>query len=112
MSIITIQVGQAGNQIGEKYLSLIARDAIAGGDDASIGQHFRYAEQPASLLQSKDTERGGIQYTARAVLVDMESKAVSKVLRTAKTSGQWSYNADTGVYAGTRGMRPNIFEEI
>eukprot|EP00041_Stephanoeca_diplocostata_P019620 m.426201 g.426201 ORF g.426201 m.426201 type:complete len:497 (+) comp21353_c0_seq5:613-2103(+) len=106
MSVITIQVGQAGNQIGQEFLDLVSRDALSGEDLATVDQHFRSAPRSRTHLAKDNSEYAGEQYIARAVLVDMESKAVSKVMRAAKQSCRWSYNTE-GVYAGTRGAGNN-----
>eukprot|EP00035_Acanthoeca_spectabilis_P009699 m.171149 g.171149 ORF g.171149 m.171149 type:complete len:169 (-) comp14807_c0_seq2:5291-5797(-) len=63
-SIVTVQVGQAGNQMGFEYLDTVARTALndAGhaADHDGLNQHF---------VEERDGSR-----TARAVAVDMEPK--------------------------------------
>jgi tubulin epsilon len=74
--IITIQVGQCGNQVGWKFWDVVygehGREA-AGTESGSA--FFREAEA------LRDGGRGGSGPRARAVLVDMEEGVVSQILR-------------------------------
>jgi hypothetical protein len=66
--IITIQLGQAGNQIGWRFWDAIDAEHRANGDAEADGTFFSRA-------------RGSGTRRARALLVDMEENVVSQVLR-------------------------------
>lgn len=77
-AVITVQVGQCGNQVGMRVLDALVRDA--GADE----RFFRRARAPRS---------GGADepVLARAVLVDMEPKAVREASASAAGTGLWAY---------------------
>ena len=70
MSVLTVQIGQCGNQLGQAMFESLA------SEKASAGAYFRHG--------AKET-----QPTARAVLIDMESKVVTSALRRRK---HWLYD--------------------
>lgn len=76
MATITLQLGQCGNQVGQSALDALHDDA--GPDE----RYFRRVPR-----------RGGGEdaIVARAVLVDMEPKAVRAAAATALATGRWSY---------------------
>ncbi|KAJ1638798.1 Tubulin/FtsZ, GTPase domain-containing protein [Pavlovales sp. CCMP2436] len=75
--VITIQVGQCGNQVGMRVLDALLHDA--GPDE----RFFRRARPwPGSAEES---------IVARAVLVDMEPKAVRDATAAALATGSWAY---------------------
>lgn len=70
MSIVTVQIGQCGNQIGSQFFSTVASDL----QSAPNSRLFRdYEEECRERFFSLD-ERG--QLTARAVMVDTEPKVL------------------------------------
>lgn len=78
--MLTLQVGQCGNQLGRALFDALAGELGGGGgggdealDDSSAGLFFRAA----------DDQRGGQPAVARAVLVDMEPKVVQQCLQPA-----------------------------
>lgn len=105
MSVITLQLGQCGNQIGSQLFSTLYEDAcstLGGGRrppssgsyyESSIERFFEIREK-TSCLQ------------ARAVLVDMESKVVHQTMLEAKRRKQWEYDTQC-VYTQKRGSGNN-----
>lgn len=89
MSIITIQIGQCGNQIGEKLFETIISDCY----DTQPASQFRFKPVTASqaslklnesyVSESKKkffTQNESDKLSARSVLIDMESKVVNKLV--------------------------------
>lgn len=89
MSIITIQVGQCGNQLGFELFKTLCQD-IEGGDKNGCHDQNYYSACTERFFAS-DCENGLV---ASAVLVDTEQKVVSKVLLEACRSNKWHYPKD------------------
>jgi tubulin epsilon len=107
--VITISVGQAGNQIGWRFWDLVAREAAANGApgvyDAGTSTFFENFREDAGSAAAAPRARGGggggaggvggglptvaslfgdaplASLRARAVLVDLEEGVVGQVLR-------------------------------
>ncbi|KAG8451669.1 hypothetical protein GDO86_003745 [Hymenochirus boettgeri] len=89
MSIVTVQLGQCGNQIGYELFDVISSDLHSKFGQSPVGKNdhywnvckerFFYNEKSGDLL-------------SRAVLVDMEPKVVSQTLSMAEYSGKWKYD--------------------
>ncbi|XP_015223064.2 tubulin delta chain isoform X1 [Lepisosteus oculatus] len=110
MSVVTVQLGQCGNQIGQELFKAIGDDSSSGQGLCSEGQKQAYAacsqERFFFLEQSGGTsfEEPGDESvrwcenkrlfpvpSARAVLIDMEPKVISQTMATAAKSGRWKY---------------------
>ena len=91
MSIITIQIGQCGNQIGEKFFETLINDCQ---DPRSIqNQLNRFKQQQPQQTETRQNEQyvqeckrrfftesekdKDTPLIPRAVLIDMESKVIS-----------------------------------
>ncbi|XP_074413432.1 tubulin delta chain isoform X2 [Zonotrichia albicollis] len=90
MSIVTVQLGQCGNQIGHELFSALCRD--------SHGTHGLCSKNENQSYQDSCKERFFCQEesavpAARAVLVDMEPKVISQALSMAASSGHWRYSS-------------------
>ena len=120
MSIITVQLGQCGNQIGRQLFSTLREDALGtlkGRQQQQRGESAYYETSTERFFVARDERRGGggcagnsngssSAPRARAVLVDMESKAVQQTLVEANRTGQWHYDP-TCVYVQKRGSGNN-----
>ena len=73
MSIVTVQLGQCGNQIGCQFFSTVASDLQSSPNSRVFGD---YEEECVDRFFSVD-ERG--KWTARAVMVDTEPKVLISV---------------------------------
>ncbi len=86
MSIITIQLGQCGNQLGTEFFTTIASEighlSSVEAQENAINTFFR----PSANW------REGAPPVARALLIDMEPKVVNRCQILAKQSGNWSYD--------------------
>mmetsp|Transcript_18963 Transcript_18963/g.52904 ORF Transcript_18963/g.52904 Transcript_18963/m.52904 type:complete len:371 (-) Transcript_18963:761-1873(-) len=72
MSVVTLQVGQCGNQVGSALFSTMwdSLTSGAGRDSAALHTFFR-----------EEDSMHGATHCARAVLMDMEAKVISATLR-------------------------------
>lgn len=93
MSVVSMQLGQCGNQIGGELFNLLIEEAtklnpqfISKTVDRKVNQE--YEEEVVERFFTRD-KSGTIN--ARAVMIDMESKAISQTLLEAKKSGKWTY---------------------
>ena len=89
MSIITLQLGQCGNQVGGQIFSTIVEDIFAKSTGLNSKENHAFIEASKETFFTEDKD-GNL--SARAVLVDMESKAITNTLQHAKKSGKWRYN--------------------
>uniref|UniRef100_A0A8C4X9L5 Tubulin delta chain n=1 Tax=Erpetoichthys calabaricus TaxID=27687 RepID=A0A8C4X9L5_ERPCA len=89
MSIVTVQLGQCGNQIGQELFDVISKDChnAQGQSNKTETEAYRACSQERFFSEDhgKDTP------SARAVLVDMEPKVISQAIATAAKSGIWKY---------------------
>lgn len=99
MSIVTVQLGQYGNQIGNSLFSTLLADSEA--DNVKNGSFY----ERESVQRFFDRDRAG-KLVARAVLVDMEPKVVQQSLVEAARSKKWCYN-ENSVYYQNRGSGNN-----
>ncbi|MGH0159944.1 UNVERIFIED_CONTAM: hypothetical protein FKN15_046223 [Acipenser sinensis] len=88
MSIVTVQLGQCGNQIGQELFNVISSDA-----HSSRGQCPKTESEAYSICSQERffSEGQNGAASARAVLVDMEPKVISHTISTAAKSGRWKY---------------------
>ncbi|XP_075760814.1 tubulin delta chain isoform X2 [Pelodiscus sinensis] len=89
MSIVTVQLGQCGNQIGYEVFNAICSDFHSAHGLCSKKENESYQE--ASKERFFSEEKTGVP-VARAVLVDMEPKVISQTLSMAAKSGHWKYD--------------------
>ncbi|KAI2656168.1 Tubulin delta chain [Labeo rohita] len=81
MSVVSLQLGQCGNQIGHELFSVISDD--------SNGPNRKKYKQCSDDRFFYETSAG--ELVARAVLVDMEPKVISQAIAKASKSGRWRY---------------------
>eukprot|EP00051_Salpingoeca_urceolata_P003270 m.56530 g.56530 ORF g.56530 m.56530 type:complete len:357 (+) comp12623_c0_seq2:92-1162(+) len=102
MSVVTVQIGQAGNQVGCEFFDALSQ--AASPDD--VATFFRQAStnRPSKrrMESASDGQHGATasatvvagsppKLEARAVLVDLEEKVIASTLQRAKQSGRWTY---------------------
>uniref|UniRef100_A0A673VRU0 Tubulin delta chain n=1 Tax=Suricata suricatta TaxID=37032 RepID=A0A673VRU0_SURSU len=88
MSIVTVQLGQCGNQIGFEVFDALYNDSHCPQGLCSKRENEVYQESCKERFFSE--EENGVP-VARAVLVDMEPKVINQTLSKAAQSGQWKY---------------------
>ena len=107
--IVSVQVGQCGNQLGLDFFGALAREGGQEAEDAygPAGGCPLYRHLPAFFRESPST-RGressrSCCSTARAVLLDAEPRVVnnvaSKTAPRAALSYQWQYPGDCSTAA-------------
>nr|XP_034995922.1 tubulin delta chain isoform X2 [Zootoca vivipara] len=89
MSIITIQLGQCGNQIGREVFNTICTDFRSTNGLCSKKENESFQAACKERFFSEEKPR---VLAARAVLVDMEPKVIGQTLSTASRSGTWNYD--------------------
>uniref|UniRef100_A0A670JH26 Tubulin delta chain n=1 Tax=Podarcis muralis TaxID=64176 RepID=A0A670JH26_PODMU len=89
MSIITIQLGQCGNQIGREVFDTICTDFRSTHGLCSKKENESFQAACKERFFSEEKSR---VLAARAVLVDMEPKVIGQTLSTASRSGTWNYD--------------------
>ncbi|XP_066430658.1 tubulin delta chain [Eleutherodactylus coqui] len=88
MSLITVQLGQCGNQIGYELFDVICNDLHSNG---LCPQKENGLYQAASKERFFDEHKSG-DFVSRAVLLDMEPKVISQTLSMAANSHKWRYS--------------------
>jgi len=73
MSVVTVQLGQCGNQIGSQFFSTVASDLQSSPNSRLFSD---YEDECVSRFFSVD-DHG--KWTARAVMVDTEPKVLISV---------------------------------
>lgn len=82
--IVTMQVGQCGNQIGRRFWSELLHEAAAqpqSGYDAAMSAMFRNVDTRYEPELDLDVGHSFSSLRARAILVDTEEGVVSETLR-------------------------------
>ncbi|XP_065816435.1 tubulin delta chain isoform X1 [Labrus bergylta] len=121
MSVVTVQLGQCGNQVGHELFDLTCSDARGG-------QRRLYGSASCERFFHQ-TAHGGMSYSgcvfclygttaylflsfcwselvARAILVDMEPKVINQCICRASRSGMWRYG-DTSYFSQKQGSGNN-----
>ncbi|XP_068834366.1 tubulin delta chain isoform X3 [Capricornis sumatraensis] len=88
MSIVTVQLGQCGNQIGFEVFDALFNDSHCPRGLCSKRENEAYQASCKERFFSE--EENGVPL-ARAVLVDMEPKVINQTLSKAARSGRWKY---------------------
>ncbi|XP_045369702.2 tubulin delta chain isoform X2 [Camelus bactrianus] len=88
MSIVTVQLGQCGNQIGFEVFDALFSDSHCPQKFCSKRENEAYQASCKERFFSE--EEDGVP-VARAVLVDMEPKVINQTLSKAAHSGRWKY---------------------
>ena len=116
MSVVTVQLGQCGNQIGSQFFKTVYSDATGSFNsksksasssntayrDVSLERFFYTADPPHAAKISSSRSR----LRARSVLVDMETKVVQQMLAEARKNGNWSFD-ESCVYTQKKGSGNN-----
>jgi tubulin delta len=82
MSILTLQIGQCGNQVGQALYECIASQMINSSP----------ASQSVAGEVFFDYDEKNKKYEAKSLLVDMEPKVINECLISKKLEGLWDYN--------------------
>lgn len=86
MSVVTVQIGQCGNQLGSAFFSALADELLPLDSTPNSGSEAFFWQNAAG------------EYKPRALLLDMEPKVVQACLRRkGRTTQSWSYCARNAV---------------
>ncbi|KAH6921053.1 hypothetical protein HPB50_027961 [Hyalomma asiaticum] len=101
MSVLTLQIGQCGNQLGFEFFNVLAQDIGIGEPEAhsDLDYHSRSTERFFTV-----DPQGGV--LASALLVDTEIKVVGRVSKDACNSNKWHY-ASGAAYTSAQGAGNN-----
>ena len=105
MSVVTIQLGQCGNQIGFEFYDLLSKSASKPNHGPLSSFH---SDDYSDLVSERffHTKESGKTF-ARAVMVDMEQKVIGQAFHdTQRHSSTWSYHRDQQV-TGKKGSGNN-----
>lgn len=93
MSIITLQLGQCGNQIGGQMFQSLMDDIYMKPIQTMIppNKNQDYIDEVLSTFFYQDGRSENQLPKARAVMVDMEPKVIAQTCLDAKKSGKWQY---------------------
>lgn len=82
MSLLTFQIGQCGNQVGEAFYNFIAEEIVNAppASQAIAGEAF------FNYNQKND------KFEARSILIDMEPKVINECLISKKKENLWDYD--------------------
>ena len=84
MSVVTLQIGQCGNQLGHDLYNVLAQNVLDGSSNIASDMFFR-----------QDSHG---KYTPRALLLDMEPKVVNQCIYTTnRPATQWAYDSANAV---------------
>mmetsp|Transcript_6826 Transcript_6826/g.10699 ORF Transcript_6826/g.10699 Transcript_6826/m.10699 type:complete len:443 (+) Transcript_6826:226-1554(+) len=95
MSIVTVQLGQCGNQVGCELFDALAAHQIKN-NTSDVSAFFR----------TQSSHRDGQKWVARSVLVDMEPRVVHQAREFADKSKSWTY-AEANCHTGQSGSGNN-----
>ena len=87
--MITLQIGQCGNQVGAAFFGCIADEALDPSSPGHRTTFDRFFRLPSELRSASESPAVPI---ARAVLVDMEPKVIQSCL--ANSGDAWRYDAN------------------
>ena len=95
MSIVTVQLGQCGNQIGFEFYDLLSKSAGQTGCASSSSFH---SNDYSDLVSERffDVNKDDKTF-ARAVMVDMEQKVIGQAFHESQQQSAWSYRKDQQV---------------
>ena len=83
MSIITCQIGQCGNQLGEAVLTKVVQEALGATEThqlSTLDTFFRFS----------NSKKSKTNLLANSLLIDMEPKVIDRLLSTKKNG--WEYD--------------------
>ncbi|XP_028400545.1 tubulin delta chain-like [Dendronephthya gigantea] len=104
MSVVTLQLGQCGNQIGFEFYDLLSKSAMQPKHAPSSSVHgVNYFDLVAERFFYVSNEN---EIFARAVMVDMEQKVIGQAFVDAKHHTTWNYHKDAQV-TGKKGSGNN-----
>lgn len=103
MSIVTLQLGQCGNQIGFEFFDLLSKTLVKPDSTPFNRQGEAHSQEVCERFFNIGKEN---EPFARAVMVDMEQKVIAQTFQEARKSTTWRYRKDQKV-TGKKGSGNN-----
>lgn len=100
MAIVTVQLGQCGNQIGTQLYSTVLQDAL----EARKAGHHGYWEVSCERFFDSNPQTTALR--PRTVLIDMEQKVIQQSLEHSRKMKLWEYDSKC-IYSQKRGSGNN-----
>ena len=100
MAIVTVQLGQCGNQIGNQLYSTVLLDAM----EARKAGHHDYWEVSCERFFDSTPQTSTLR--PRTVLIDMEQKVIQQSLEHSRRMKLWEYDSKC-IYSQKRGSGNN-----
>jgi len=94
MAVITLQLGQCGNQVGAEFFNSLTKEL---NKNCATGSRYSEYLQDGQVRFFYENEKS-TNWCARAVLIDMEPKVIQGVLKDSRKMGAWCYNDQQLVY--------------
>ncbi|XP_036369090.1 tubulin delta chain-like [Octopus sinensis] len=93
MSVVTLQLGQCGNQIGGEFYNTLLQDLHIRNPHVSPRANENYIQEAIDRFFVECKTKSGLAglLEARAVMVDMEPKVIVQTCQLARRSGLWRY---------------------
>ncbi|TGZ47816.1 hypothetical protein CRM22_011013 [Opisthorchis felineus] len=88
MSVLSVQIGQCGNQLGAELFRTIYDDCFGHKVQLSSSER-NFKEDSLSTFFHENVADGGLE--ARCVQVDMEEKVIARLRRTKRRATGWRY---------------------
>ena len=99
-AMVTVQLGQCGNQLGHELFGALAREG-GGVADEALPQFFRRGAAEGGA----EGGGGSAAPVARSVLVDMEPKVIWQVVeRASRSGGRWRYQVTLAHLGDTKAL--------
>lgn len=105
MSVVTLQLGQCGNQVGREFYDLLSKSATRPNFQHP---HSSHGDDYFEMVTERFFDENSYgKMLCRAVMVDTEQKVISQMFEDTKAKGTtWSYRRD-GQVSGKRGSGNN-----
>lgn len=99
--MLTVQLGQCGNQLGHELFTKISKDIESRNPGECYEANYEYSEASCQRWFSGITKDG--KRIARAILLDTERKVLDKIREKEQTNSQWRYSRRNEVYQAAGG---------
>lgn len=119
MSIVSINIGQCGNQVGSEFYSSIIADNCVQSTSLQLNWNRKYVQESLQTFFYCDNESKyficsidpclGCKPEARCVQIDMEEKVIRQINN--DTKRQWSF-PQKAFYSAKRGSGNTSFDFV
>ncbi|KAL5112094.1 Tubulin delta chain [Taenia crassiceps] len=93
MSIVSLLIGQCGNQVGSEFFKIIFNDNYDGRNNRVVPLNDEFVNESMETFFSCNSE--GVKPEARCVQVDMEEKVIRQLNKEANRQIGWRYSQNS-----------------